>query len=285
MGELSVLRRNREMAVPQYQKLGKAEKQSAAAGTQRTANRAAVTVSETLRQLMGRVSQTDRQVREGRRTLQSGEAALAEVEDSLSRMEKLAQQAAGDGKVDRAALQSSLEEIRGEIERIAQNGIKDGLFQDGDGWEGLDALVDAVMDGLGAKQDGVGSLPAWLLSGAAGEAPSAEKLLSALGLDGSASGRDILAALGKLPLSESPDAGYLATLYLGTVIAGGTPHGAIDPELAAAGLGLLLEAVADGELPDEALARLTEGAFTSLADFEAQFTAGTAPGLEVFLTG
>ena len=284
MGELSVLRRNREMAVPQYQKLGKTEKRSAAAGTQRTASRAAVTVSETLRQLMGRVSQADRQIREGRRTLQSGEAALAEVEDSLSRMEKLARQAAGDGKVDRGALQSSLEQIRGEIERIAQNGIKDGLFQDGGGWEGLDALVDAVMDGLGAKQDGVGGLPAWLLSAAAGDAPDAGKLLAALGLDASASGRDILAALGKLPLSESPDAGYLATIYLGTVIAGGTPHGAIDPELAAAGLGLLLSAVADGELPDEALARLTGGAFTSLADFEAQFTAGTAPGLEVFLT-
>ena len=234
MGELSVLRRNREMAVPQYQKLGKTEKRSAAAGTQRTASRTAVTVSETLRQLMGRVSQADRQIREGRRTLQSGEAALAEVEDSLSRMEKLARQAAGDGKVDRGALQSSLEQIRGEIERIAQNGIKDGLFQDGGGWEGLDALVDAVMDGLGAKQDGVGGLPAWLLSAAAGDAPDAGKLLAALGLDASASGRDILAALGKLPLSESPDAGYLATIYLGTVIAGGTPHGAIDPELAAA---------------------------------------------------
>ena len=77
MGELSI-RRNRELSVPKYQRTGKAEKQAGVGQTQRAAEtgRTADTVSETLRELMGRVSQAGRQLREGRRTLQSGEAVL-----------------------------------------------------------------------------------------------------------------------------------------------------------------------------------------------------------------
>lgn len=282
MGELSV-RRNRKITVPRYQGMGKAEKQAGAAKTQQTANRAAATVSETLRQLMTRVSQVERHVREGRRTLQAGEAALAEVADNLDQMEELAREATGDGEVDRAALQKSLELLRGEIDRIARDGAKAGLFQEGEAEDGLDAVVDAVMDGLSARQDGVQDLPAWLLRGMAAGAPDKEALLAALGLDGSASGPELLAALGSLPLEESSAAGYLAALYLGAVIAGGVPSGAIDPEMAAEGLRLLLEAVAEGASPDQALELLTGGVFTSLTDFQTQFTGGTAPGLELFL--
>ena len=146
MGELSV-RRNRGFAVPQYQRTEKAEKPAGSKPAQRPDNRAA-TVSETLRELMTRMDRAERYVREGRRTLQTGEAALAEVEDGLGRMEELAQEAAGDGSVDRAALQSSLEELRGEIERIAQEGVEAGLFQDGDSGAGLDVLVDEVPEEL-----------------------------------------------------------------------------------------------------------------------------------------
>ena len=106
MGELTI-RRNREINAPQFQALNKTAKQAAAAPlqtTRRTANRAAVTVSETLRQLMSQVDKVGQYLREGKRTLQSGEAALAEVEDSLGKMEKLARQAAGDGSIDREAL-------------------------------------------------------------------------------------------------------------------------------------------------------------------------------------
>ena len=146
MGELSV-RRNRELSVPRHQKTGRTEKQAGAGPAQPAVEpkKAAATVSETLRQLMGRVTQAGRQAREGRRTLQSGEAALAEVEDNLGRMEELARQAAGEGTVNRAALQAELEQLRGEIDRIAQNGAQAGLFQDGEAGDGLDALVDAVM--------------------------------------------------------------------------------------------------------------------------------------------
>ena len=54
MGELSV-RRNRELALLRYQGKGKVEKQAGVKLPQQTANRAAATVSETLRQLMSRV--------------------------------------------------------------------------------------------------------------------------------------------------------------------------------------------------------------------------------------
>ncbi len=280
MGELSI-RRNREIAIARYQKAEKAEKQSGVGQAQKPANaQKADTVSETLRQMMGRVDQAGRQLQEGRRTLQSGEAALAEVQDDLGRMEELAQQAAEGGAADRDALQAELEQLRGEIDRIAQAGAKAGLFQDG---EGLDALVDAVLESLSAPQEGAQGLPAWLTQSISGEAPDREAILSALGLDSAAGGAEILAALGKLPLEGGSVSGYLAALYLGAVISGGAPSGEIDPEQAAEGLQQLLERVGDGLSPDEAVELLTGGAFDSLADFQAQFTGGTAPGLDAFL--
>ena len=284
MGELSI-RRNRELAAPRYQGTDRAGKKAGvsqgrpAAG----ANQAAATVSETLRQLMGRVTQAGRQLREGRRTLQSGEAALAEVKDNLERMEELARQAAQDGAADRAALQTELERLRGEIDRIAQNGVKAGLFQDAEDGDGLDALVEAVMDGLAVRQEGAERLPSWLLGAMTGAAPDRQALLAALGVDSTAGAAQVLAALGGLPLEDSSAAGYLAALYLGAVISGGAPSGAVDTEQAAQGLRQLLELVAEGVSPDQALEQLTGGAFTSMEQFQAQFTGGTAPGLEPFL--
>jgi len=280
MGELSI-RRNREISVPRYQKAEKAEKQSGVGQAQKMMSaQKGDTVSETLRQLMGRVDEMGRHLREGRRTLQTGEAALAEVQGSLGRMEELARQAADVGAVDRGILQAELEHLKGEIGRIAQRGIKEGLFQDGDG---LDALVDAVLESLPAPQEGVQSLPGWLTQGISGDAPDREALLAALGLDSTASGAQVLAALGKLPLESSPAAGYLAALYLGAVISGGMPSGEVAPDQAAEGLRQLLEKVAEGLPPDQAVELLTGGAFTSLEDFQAQFTGGTAPGLDAFL--
>lgn len=285
MEELSI-RRNRELSVPRYQGTGKTEKQTAADQSHPTAraNNEAATVSETLRQLAGRITQAGRQAREGRRTLQAGEAALAEVADNLDRMGELARRAAGDGAVNRAALQSELEQLRDEIDRIAQDGIQAGLFQEGDAGDGLDTLVEAVMEGLSVRQEGVERLPSWLLRAMAGDAPGKTALLTALGVSGAADGAELLAALGRLPLEDSPAAGYLATLYLGAVISGGTPSGPVDVEQAAEGLRQLLELVGQGVPPDQALEELTGGAFTSMEQFQAQFTGGTAPGLESFLT-
>ncbi len=289
MGELNV-RRNGILSVPKFQGTSKTEKKSSTSRTQQTqqvqrpTSPAAARVSETLQQLMSRVNQLERHLQEGRQTLQKGEAALAEVGDNLGKMESLARQAAGEGTVDRAALQAELEQLRGEIERIAQAGIKAGFFQAGAAGEGLDAMVDAILESLTTQQKDSQRLPSWLQTGLSGEAPDREALLSALGLKGDASSAELLAALGRLPLESSPSASYLASLYLGAVIAGGTPSGAVDPALAAEGLSRFLNAVAQGMTPDQAIELLTNGAFTSMADFQAQFTAGTAPGLDVFLT-
>ena len=283
MGELSV-RRDRELAVRRFQGTSKTEKQAAAGQAKPAAvGGKAATVSETLERLMGRVTQAGRQAREGRRTLQSGEAALAEIGDSLGRMEELARQAAVDGKADRAALQAELEQLRDKIGQIAQNGVQAGLFQDGEAADGLDALVDTVMEGLSARQEGADSLPPWLLGAMAGGAPDRAGLLAALGVDRTASGAQLLAALGRLPLDGSSVAGYLAGLYLGAVISGGVPSGAVDPKRAAEGLRQLFDLVAQGVSPDQALEQLTGGVFASMEQFRAQFAGGTAPGLEPFL--
>ena len=286
MGELSI-RRNRGLDLPRFEKAEKSAKPAKQSGTgqvRHTAGRAAATVSQTLRQLMSRVDQAGRQAREGRSTLRSGEAALAEVEDKLGGMEELARLSAGEGAVDRAALQQELELLRSEVERIALEGVKAGLFQEGEEADGLDEIVDAVLDGLTAGQEGAEKLPSWLVSALTGGAPSRAAMLAALGLSGDAKIWEALAALGDLPLEDDSVGSYLAAYYLGTVIAGGTSYGAIDPELAARGLQLFLDAVADGMSPDEALELLTGGVFSSLEDFQAQFLAGTAPGLGPFLT-
>ena len=286
MDELSI-RRNRGLNVPRFEKAektGKSEKQSGAAQVRQTPGRAAATISQTLRQLMSRVDQTGRQVREGRRALPSGEAALAEVEDNLGRMEELARRSAGEGQMDRAALQQELELLRDEVERIARDGVEAGLFQEGEEADGLDRIVDEVMDALAAGQEGAEKLPSWLLSGLTGDAPSRAAMLAALGLSSDSKIWEALASLGNLSLEDDSLGSYLAAYYLGMVIAGGTSRGSVDPELAAQGLQQFLDAVADGLSPDEALELLTGGVFSSLEDFEAQFLGGTAPGLDAFLT-
>lgn len=286
MDELGI-RRNRGLNVPRFEKTEKSEKTGKPSGTvqlRQSAGRTAVTVSQTLRLLMSQVDQAGSQVREGRRVLRSGEAALAEVEDNLGRMEELARRSAGEGLTDRAALQRELEVLRGEVERIAQNGVKAGLFQDGEADDGLEEIVDAVLDSLAAGQEGTEKLPSWLVSAMTGDPPSRSELLAALGLGGGARIWEALAALGNLSLEDGSVGSWLAAYYLGTVIAGGTSNGAVDPELAAQGLQLFLDAVADGLSPDEALELLTGGVFSGLEDFQAQFLGGTAPGLGDFLT-
>ena len=98
----------------------------------------------------------------------------------MARLAELAEKAAGGGEEDRAALQKELTRLLGEIDRMAGSAAGDkSLFLSGD----PDAAV------------GADALPAWLLNGIAQGAVSPERLLSALGLDQTASGADILAAI------------------------------------------------------------------------------------------
>lgn len=284
MGELAI-RRSRGTAPARYQAVEKAEKQAGAG--QSTVRTAGFTVSETLQHLMSRLSQAENHTRESHRTLQTGEVVLAEVQDSLERMAELAQAAAGDEAPDRAALQAELERLRDGIDRMLRAASSGGtpLFLDGD--EGVDAGSDALLYAIAGESppDGGGTLPDWLTKGLAQTALTPERLLAALGLDKTASGQELLAAItGRLP-GDSPALSRLAVLYLGAVIACGGSAGAIDPDQAMEGLRQLLETMAQGVSPDEALETLTNGAFTSFQDFQEQFGSGTAPGLEDFLTG
>ncbi len=277
MSELTI-RRDREISAARYRAAEKAEKTEKGGGPiQRTEKTPGFTLSETLRQLLSGSSRTESQIRESRRTLQSGEAVLAEVQENLSRMEALAREAAGEGETDRDALQAQLDRLRQEIDRIMRSAAGGAdLFLDGDLEDGADALLYALLSDASAGQD----LPGWLTQGGL----TADQLLSALGLDKTASGADLMAAIIGSSLDGNSAAGRLAALYLGAVIAGGGIDGTASMEMALEGLRQLMEKVAQGVPADQAVAELTGGAFTSLSDFQSQFTSGTAPGMEAFLT-
>ncbi len=277
MSELTI-RRDREISAARYRAAEKAEKTEKGGGPiQRTEKTPGFTLSETLRQLLSGSSRTESQIRESRRTLQSGEAVLAEVQENLSRMEALAREAAGEGETDRDALQAQLDRLRQEIDRIMRSAAGGAdLFLDGDLEDGADALLYALLSDAAAGQD----LPGWLTQGGL----TADQILSSLGLDKTASGADLMAAIIGSSLDGNSAAGRLAALYLGAVIAGGGIDGTASMEMALEGLRQLMEKVAQGVPADQAVAELTGGTFTSLSDFQSQFTSGTAPGLEAFLT-
>ena len=283
MNELTI-RRNRGPAAPKYQSAGKTEKTSSSSRSQKAERGTGAAASGA--QLMSRAGQTEGQTRESRKILQTGEAVLDEVRDVLDRIKELAGKSAGDGNPDRAALQKELERLRGEIDRMISSAASGGpqLFLDEGLEDGMRAALSSLLSGGAPAQDGLQALPDWLAAALGKDAPTADRLLSELGLDQTASAAEILAAATNSPLEGGSAAGYLAALYLGAVIAGkGSPEH-VSQEEALAGLRQLLEQVAGGLTPDQAVEQLTDGKFTTLAGFQEAFTQGTAPGLQQFLT-
>lgn len=268
MGELAI-RRNRPAPVLQYQGTGKAEKTSGTAQSRTVVQTAAFTISDTLRLLMDRMRQSGG-LEGTRRSLQTGEAVLAEVQDSLDRMSELARESAGDGSPDRAALQKELEQLRDNISRMLSNAAVGGkpLF----------------LDLAATGKDPLAAMPDWFLKGLAQDQLTEEQILKSLGLDKSATGADILAALEGRSLEDDPIAARLAVLYLGAVIAGAGSPEEMGAEQALNGLRLLIEKIAQGMEPDRAIELLSNNTFTGLADFQSQFTSGAAAGLEGFLS-
>ena len=100
MGELAI-RRNRTLAVARQQTTVRTEKSGGTASGQKSASAGDV-ISETLRQKFGGVRLAE--VRESRRTLQTGEAILSEVQERLGRISDLTEEAAS-GKEDGNKLQ------------------------------------------------------------------------------------------------------------------------------------------------------------------------------------
>ncbi len=277
MSELSI-RRNRGF-VP-YPSVEKAEKQAASGQTQGVDKTARLTAAETVRQLMGMVSQAEAGSRSSRRALQTGEAVLAEVRGSLARIAELIDRSAG-GSGDREALQAELEQLRAEIDRMTADARagQDPLFLDEEADLGTEPLVEAETDQPAAL------LPDWLVQALQKRPPGLTELLAALGIEGSASSGALLAAMMGASLEDNAAAGYLAALYLGAVIANGASPESASTQAAMDGLRQLLEKTAEGVPLDRAIDLLTGGVFSGMADFRAQLSSGTAPGLEAFLSG
>ena len=120
MNELAIGRR-KEAAIFRQQGAVKTEKQAAAAATQSTRKSASTAASDSVQQRMTGALRAEALIRESRRTLQSGEAILSEVQESLGRLAKLAEKAAGGGEEDRAALQKELERLLSELDRMAES--------------------------------------------------------------------------------------------------------------------------------------------------------------------
>ena len=120
MNELAIGRR-KEAAIFRQQGTVKAEKQAPASAAQSTRKPASTAASDSVQQRMTGALRAEALTRESRRTLQSGEAILSEVQESLGRLAKLAEKAAGGGEEDRAALQKELEHLLRELDRMAES--------------------------------------------------------------------------------------------------------------------------------------------------------------------
>lgn len=116
-----MIRGDRILSASQYQGTARTGKAASAGQSQPVSGATGLTVSETLREMAGKVSQMEGDLRAGRRTLQTGQGALDEIKDSLNRLAELAQKAAGGEDVDREALQGELEQLRGEIDRMIRD--------------------------------------------------------------------------------------------------------------------------------------------------------------------
>ena len=103
-------------------------------------------------------------VKDGISLVKTSEGAMQEIQDMLNRMDYLATQSANgtyQDKVDREALQNEVNQLRNEINRIAEsanfNGIKllDGSLENGGGSTTIKGSDRIIKDVLGAGEDPV----------------------------------------------------------------------------------------------------------------------------------
>ena len=85
MSELTI-RRNRDFSSVRPQAAVKAERTSAAGQIDHVGKSTGPAASDSLQQLMTKLGQAESHSRDSRRTLQTGEAVLDEVQDSLERI-------------------------------------------------------------------------------------------------------------------------------------------------------------------------------------------------------
>jgi flagellin len=125
---------------------------------------AGLAISEKMRAQITGLNAAQKNVKDGISLVKTSEGAMQEIQDMLNRMDYLATQSANgtyQDKVDREALQNEVNQLRNEINRIAEsanfNGIKllDGSLEAGGGSvtiNGSDRIIQTV---LGAGEDPV----------------------------------------------------------------------------------------------------------------------------------
>ncbi len=110
---------------------------------------AGLAISEKMRAQITGLEAAQKNVKDGISLVNTAEGALQEVQDMMNRMVYLAQESANgtfDNPVDRKALQAEVDQLRDEIDRIADsanfNGIKllDGSLATANGGEGNDNM-------------------------------------------------------------------------------------------------------------------------------------------------
>ncbi len=144
---------------------------------------AGLAISEKMRAQITGLEAAQKNVKDGISLVNTAEGALQEVQDMMNRMVYLAQESANgtfDNPVDRKALQAEVDQLRDEINRIADsanfNGIKllDGSLATADGGEGNDNMGNVSL----VTFDG-GSKSGAALSVGAGNAAQAVSTITA----------------------------------------------------------------------------------------------------------
>ena len=139
---LTAMNSNRMLGLTSSAQAKSTEKLSSGYKINRAADDAAgLAISEKMRRQIRGLSQASENASDGISCVQTAEGALAEVHDMLQRMNELAVQAANGTNMtaDRSYLQSEVEQLQAEIDRVAESvtfneqKLLDGTFEKGDG--------------------------------------------------------------------------------------------------------------------------------------------------------
>lgn len=163
----------------------------------------------------------------------------------------------------------------------------------------MDEAATAGMFGKQSVDSGsltkdVVKFPDWFIEGMAQTSSGPGNWLESsggLGLSGTSTEADIVNAikdngLGKDSNASNYGTGYLACMYLGSVIGGYDGSDTNSVTVAGTiskGVSDFLKAVVSGRSLDSAIKDLTGGKFTSITDFQTKFNNGTAEGMPVFV--
>jgi len=112
---------------------------------------AGLAISEKMRAQITGLEAAQKNAKDGISLVQTAEGALTEVHDMLNRMVQLATQSANgtyDNSVDRAQMQKELEQLRSEIDRIADSSNFNGIKLLDGSMDGADKITEGAVQGV-----------------------------------------------------------------------------------------------------------------------------------------